>query len=433
MRRLFAFIALFVGLHVPLAHAAMQRDPTGVNVSTSSPTTLVIRFADSAGAGFTTTDAFFCSVDPSGGAGLANANTTSCEGAGGVVLGRLPLALDRGSSSSAKTSINDIMTIPMSVARRSVVQAREGQHSDFFYIRKFTPVGAANLGAGAGVPVLVVITCRLSGGTSRTPLSLTRVVLYGAESEQDDPVLLVRVTPENMRDGRIKADIDLTGTGVLSGWWEVRTPADPEIRTIDRYTEASLTETERNEQRRFQRVKRFRVNAPLSGRLTLQGPRYSELPQSSPGLYEIFLRVEATRDREAMSRLASAGGSTNLFSGAAAGFPLPILEYRIGVGEDSVAALSALAPRLVFDKRDDGLPQVGVRWTVANVGSSVVRIEAMDHQTGKSFKILAPLSQGYVVIPSEWTRDIDIEKLQYSVTALGPNNEPADQPLIIRR
>ncbi|CAN0282366.1 unnamed protein product, partial [Discosporangium mesarthrocarpum] len=244
--------------------------------------------------------------------------------------GRLPAGLDRGSTSTGTSSITDIMTIPSSVTRRAVVQARQGQQSDFFYVRRLVPTAAGiNLGAGAGVPVLVVVTCRLTGGTSRTPLSLTEVILYGKEKARDDRVLLIRVTPENLKTGRVQADIRYTGTGVMSGWWEVRTPSDPPVQELDRFTEGSISEAQRRQQRRFQRVKRFRIQMPLSGRITLRGPDYKALPKASPGDYEVLLRVEASRDREALSTLAAAGGSTNLFSGAAAGFPLPALEYRI--------------------------------------------------------------------------------------------------------
>jgi hypothetical protein len=432
--RKFAFFIIFpVLIAASVADAAVLRNPTGVNVSTSGPTTLTIRFADGAGAAFTTTSAFFCSEDPTGGVGLSNANMTSCAGVGGVILGRLPAALDRGSTTSSTSSITDIMTIPFSVTRRGVVQARAGQNSDFFYVRRFEPVGGADLGAGAGVPVLVTVTCRLSGGTSRTPLSLTKVVLYGDEGRDADRVLLIRVTPENRETGMVKADINYTGTGLLAGWWEVRTPTDPAIRELDRFTEGSISETQRQEQQRFQRVKRFRLQVPLSGRITLPGPSYKQLSQSSPGVYEILLRVQATRDREALSSLAAAGGSTNLFSGGAAGFPLPVLEYRVGKDSAGAAALSALAPRLVLDKRPDGVQQVAVRWTAAAVNARILRIEAVDPASGKTFKLLAPVKKGFAVIPPEWTRDMDLTAMRYSVTALGSDRQPVSDPILVAR
>jgi len=396
--------------------AAMQRNPTGVNVSSASPTSLVIRFADSAGATFTTTQAFFCSEDPSNGAGVVNANASSCAGVGGRVLGRLPLSLDRGSSSTATQTINDIMTIPISVVRRAVVEARQGQNSDFFYVRRFDPVGAANLGAGAGVPVLVVITCRLSGGTARTPLSITKVVLFGVDRDEDEPtdkILKIRLDAENFKTGRVYANINTTGMGSLSGWWEVRTPSDPKIRKIDRYTEASLTESERLQQQRFQRIKKFNLTVPLSGALKLTGPSYKDLPRSSPGRYEILLRIGSSTDREAMSSLQSAGGTPNLFSGGVAGFPLPILEYWVEPFEDGSKSTPFLAPSLVFVDNRNGMEQVGVSWTGSNSSGFVVRLEAFDRKTSTSIGLLAPIKKRYAVFPPEWMKGREMTELEY--------------------
>ena len=218
MKRIVQFLAILATagglLAVPDASAQLQRNPTGVNVASSGVTTLVIRFADATGTRYTTSEAIFCSVDPN--AGTGGVGPVSCTGAGGTVLGRLPAALDRGSQSSGTAQITDVMTIPASVSRRAVVRAREGNFSDFFYVRKFDPVGG-------GASVYVAVTCRLTAGTSRTPLSLTRVELYGDEPDiPRNP--LIRLNDHNIATGVVHADIRYTGTGTLEGWWEIRPP-----------------------------------------------------------------------------------------------------------------------------------------------------------------------------------------------------------------
>ena len=179
--------------------AVVQRNPDGVNVSSTGPTTLVIRFSDDSGSQFTTGEAQFCS--------RLQANN-SCDPSS--IIGRLPASLDRGSTSAGTSAISDVMTIPNSVTRRAVVNARGGNFSDFFYERRFSPVGGADLGAGAGNDVFVFVTCRLTAGISRSPLSLTRVELFGQEPS-DSRVQLVRIGANNLESGKVKADIDYTG------------------------------------------------------------------------------------------------------------------------------------------------------------------------------------------------------------------------------
>lgn len=427
MKRLTLATAIFgaASLWAAASFADLLRDPNGVNVSTSGPTTLTIRFAEpDAGDTFTTNEAVFCSIDPCAGAGVC---PTSCTAAGGRILGRLPAGADRGSTSSASSSITDIMTIPFSVTRRAVVQARAGAQSDFFYVRRFDPVGGADLGAGAGTTAYVVVTCRLTSGISRSPLSLTRVQIFGDEGDGDRK-LLVRVDDENRDVGVVKAEIDYTGTGVLSGWWEVRTPSDPSLQEIDRFTEGSLTETERQQQQRFLRVKRIRLQVPLRGKLTLKGPRYSELPQQQPGVYQLLLRIEATRDREALSRVAGTGGSPALFSGGAAGFALPVLEYRV-LNSDGVVE-SQLSPRLVIDRGDSGT-QFSVAWSPAAVLGPFVQIEARNAETDQSMKILARMDKGFAIFPRRWTDGKDMENWSYVVTVLGPDRRPIGEPTAV--
>jgi hypothetical protein len=420
-RSLAMLLAAACLLAAPDAEAQLQRNPTGVNVATSGATTLVIRFADASGTRYTTSEAIFCSIDPN--AGTGGIGPLGCAAAGGAVLGRLPASLDRGSQSSGTSQITDVMTIPASVSRRAVVLARDGNFSDFFYVRKFDPVGG-------GASVYVSVTCRLTAGTARTPLSLTRVELYGDEpTDPRNP--LIRLNETNIQSGVVRAEIRFTGTGILEGWWEVRTPADPAIREIDRFTPASLSEADRAQQRIFTRVKRFRVNLPLDGTVTLDGPSYAELPDTAAGVYEILLRIDVARDREALSTLAGTGGSQNLFSGGAAGFPLDTLEYRVGKVNLGETAPTDLAPRLSLDRLADGTTQIGIVWNgKAEIGGVVV-IVATDPATGETFQLAAPAEKGFAVLPASWTANRNAEAMTVSLSVLGPDRRPlvADIPV----
>lgn len=413
--------------HVGGALAAMSRNPTGVNVSTSGPTTLVIRFGnDSAANLFTSTEAVFCAIDPNGGV----PGVTPCPA--GSILGRLPSALDRGSTRASSQFVTDVMTIPFSVARRAVVQAQRGANSDFFYIRRFDPVGAADLGFGAGVSVYVAVTCRMTGGTARTPLSLTKVELYGDEGPQNPRELLIRVNDANIKAGVVKADINFTGTGVMEGWWEVRMPSDPPIQDIDRFTEGSLSQAQRLQQQRFNRVKRFRLQMPLSGHITLVGPRYRELPVEQPGFYQILLRVQVSKDREALSTFAGIPNQpTNLFSGAAAGFPLPVLEYRV---EASLGRLNRgeVRPRLVIDGQG-AQSQLGIAWDAFGRTDLVVQIEAKNLDTGETFKLLAPVDRQFAVVPRSFTAGKDIRRMAVTVTVLARDRTRVGEPVVLQQ
>lgn len=418
---------------LPGAEAAVQRNPTGVNVSASGPTTLTIRFADDSGLLFTSTQAIFCSLDPTAGAGSAASAVSiqsNCTAAGGRVLGRLPSSLDRGSTSTSTSTITDVMTIPFSVTRRAVIQARTGAKSDFFYIRRFVPAAGVNLGFGVNTPVIVVITCRLTAGTARTPLSLTRIVLFGEEPNQDR-VLQIRVNQKNHKTGIVKADIRYTGTGILSGWWEVRRPSDPPLRDIDLFAAGSLSETDRQQQQRFTRVKRFRFQVPVSGRLTLPGPKYSQLPDDQPGFYQVLLRIEATRDRESLSSLAGTGGSTNLFSGGAAGFQFPALEYRIGNLGATSGAGGAFQPRLIVEQLPEGV-HVALSWKAVERAGPLVLVEATQPGREKISKILMPMKNEAAVLPRHWFQGSDIKDWRFIVKILGADKNPIGAPIELK-
>jgi hypothetical protein len=316
------------------------------------------------------------------------------------------------------------MTIPISVVRRAVVRAKRGEFSDFFYVRRFDPTAG-------GAPVYVAVTCRLTGGTARTPLSLNRVELYGVEPN-NNRVRLLRVDGDNIKTGVIKADIRYTGTGLLEGWWEVATPTDQVIAEVDRFTAGSISEDQRTVQRRFRRVKRFRVQVPLSGRLTLKGPRYSELPHQTPGFYQVILRIEASKGQASRSNLANRGGSQTLFSGGVAGFPLQALRYR--VGDLEAAQSAALNPRLTVDDPGGGKArQVAMVWDVLQNGAVAVMVEVFDPESQEKHQLAAPMSKGLVILPRRWTEGRDVDSLRYMVTVLGRDQKPVGERITVSR
>ena len=100
--------------------------------------------------------------------------------------------------------------------------------SSFFYVRRFRSL----IG---GPDEYVAVTCRMTGGGARTPLSLTDVRLgFGV----DAPVLQLARASSRRRFG---AEIGYNGTGRLRGRWEVvaaRARSCP--RPTDLLTEATL-------------------------------------------------------------------------------------------------------------------------------------------------------------------------------------------------
>src|SRR5262249_27054921 len=140
----------------------------------------------------------------------------------------------------------------------------------------------------------------------------------------------------------VHAEIKYTGAGTLRGRWEVVRPGDPLPEPRDLLTEASLPLEERGTQQRYSQLSRFNVFLPPGGRYVLQGPDPSRLPKSAAGQYLILLRVEASDDRENLSDLSAVGAGGGIAQGgAAAGFPMPVLRYVVGGGDNTQNVTSA--------------------------------------------------------------------------------------------
>ena len=299
------------------AAAQIRVDPNGVNVNTQAPTTVFLTFGGLRDQ--EPVEAFWCGelIPAAPDVGLR------CDPA--TIFGRLPLRFDRSRVNGA--GFTDIMSIPASVARRAYQAAAEGATSSFFYVRRFRSLSG-------GPDEYVAVTCRMTGGGARTPLSLTDVRLgFGL----DAPVLQLA---QGQLAPPFRAEISYNGTGRLRGRWEVVLPGEELPSATDLLTEATLPPEERGTQRRYTELGRFNEFLPPTGSLVLPGPDASRLPTEVDGVYRILLRIEVSDDKEGNSSLAAAGaGSGIVHGGAVAGFPMPVLRYLVGSGGSEIADL----------------------------------------------------------------------------------------------
>jgi hypothetical protein len=291
-------------------------DPNGVNVNTQAPTTVFLTFGGLQDQ--EPVEAFWCGelIPAAPDLGL------QCDPA--TIFGRLPIRFDRSRVNGS--AFTDIMSIPASVARRAYQAAADGAASSFFYVRRFRSLVG-------GPDEYVAVTCRMTGGGARTPLSLTDVRLgFGV----DAPVLQLR---QGELAPPLQAEIAYNGTGRLRGRWEVVLPGEELPTPTDLLTEATLPPEERGTQRRYTELGRFNLFLPPTGSLVLPGPESSRLPTEVDGVYLVLLRIEVSDDKEGNSSLANAGAGTGLINaGAVAGFPMPVLRYVVGSGGGEVAA-----------------------------------------------------------------------------------------------
>jgi hypothetical protein len=282
-----------------------------MNVNAQGATTVFLTFGGMAG--YEAAEAFWCGelIPATPAIGLR------CNPA--TIFGQLPLRYERPTASGTN-GLTDIMTIPPSVSRRAYQAAESGAASAFYYVRRFRSLTGA-------VDQFVAVTCRLSGGGARAPLSLTDVRVSFIPQT---PVLLV--APGEPLPAT-EATITYTGSGRLTGRWEIVRPGD-ELPTVeDLLTEATLPLEQRGTQRRYAQLSRFNVFLPPTGRVVVPGPDPSRLPTTSDGIYYVLLRIEASSDKEGDSNLGSAGAGEGIVpSGAVAGFPMPMLRYVVGSG-----------------------------------------------------------------------------------------------------
>lgn len=321
-----------LGAFAPPA-AAVERHPTGVNVDAQGGTSVLITFGDLDGK--LPVEASWCGELVSAAPDIG----FRCDPA--TLFGRLPLRFDRSRLAAGGDAFTDVMSIPPSVARRAYQAAERGAESSFFYVRRFVD-------PGGGPDEYVSVTCRMTGGGARTPLSLVEVRLAFAVDEPVVSVLQGGVAPP------LTAEIRYTGTGRLVGRWEVVQPGDQPPATRDLLTAATLPPEERGLQRRYQVLSRFNVFLPPTGELVLPGPDPARLPTTLEGLHQVLLRIEASADKESDSDRGAAGvsGGGVVHGGAVAGFPLPVLRYFVGSASDAVQAFAAGALALLAPPPD---------------------------------------------------------------------------------
>jgi hypothetical protein len=257
------------------------------------------------------------------------------------------------------TSYTDVMSIPASVARRAYTDAASGAEATFFYVRRFV--------SATGAPdEFVPVTIRLGGNGAAVPFSLTEVKLsWGV----DKPVLLVK---PGQKLPRARAELTYTGTGRLTGRWELVKPGKELPAQRDLLPEATLPVEERTLQKRFTQLSRFNIFLAPGGKFVLPGPEGWRVESHIDGMYLLLLRIEAVYDQQS--------GDLPVASGAVAGFSLPVLRYYVGSGSDNRPTNQE-----TIEPTDNAILRVAeieFRWPAIE-GAAFYRIEIEDSQ-GKS-------------------------------------------------
>lgn len=385
--------------------AAINRNPTGVNVNAQGATTVFITYGDLRNQ--VPAEAFWCGALVPASPGIGQ----MCRP--GTIYGRLPLRYDL-SQSTGPASFTDVMSIPPNVARRAYDATASGAILSFFYVRRFvSTVG--------GPDEFVAVTCRLAGGGARTPLALLDVQV---RFEGDLPVTQLAA---GQKPPRLWADLAYNGTGRLKGRWEVVQPGD-ELPTVqDLLPEGSLPVEQRSLQRRYMQVGTFNEYLPPTGKTRLKGPDPARLPAVSEGLYQVILRVEASDDKEGDSNLAAAGaGQGIVHTGGLAGFPMPVLRYYVGSAAglatlDAGSVPSQLVPPA--EAKLDAAAPVTFSWAAVRQ-ASYYRLEVRDAAGSVVLAaLLSPGIESYRTPP--WLGEkAPPGRLEWRVTALDAEGAP---------
>lgn len=351
MNALSGIVALAALLLAAPAFAVTAVNPFGVNVRSNGPTTIFLTFQN-LDPGEAPVEAFWCgellpavvATNPSLQLPFAIQTADPCVPA--TVYGRLPLRLDRSrtSASGALTNLTDIMSIPASVTRRAYQDAQAGLNSAFFYVRRFS---------GPAGDRYVIVTCRMAGGGARVALALLNV-RFAFEGERG--TASIAALRRDQTPPPFAAEIQYNGSGTLKGRWEVVMPGDTEPSDDDLLTEATLPVERRALQRRYTLIDRFEIFLPPAGEVRLPGPDPRRLPRTVDGAYKILLRVEASDDKEADS---NTGGGRIARAGGVAGFPLPVLRYFVGSGDDIERLAAASSSIRLFAPASDAAVQTG--------------------------------------------------------------------------
>ncbi len=385
------------------AGAQIRVNPTGVSVNSQNGSTIFLTFGNVGR--MVPVEAFWCGDLIPAAPDRGNRCNPS------TLFGCLPLSFDRARASGIG-AVTDIMAIPPSVARRAWQDAARGAFGTFFYVRRFRdPLGGAD--------EYVSVVCRLTDGGANVPLSLNDVALAFSDAA------MVAFTPPGVAPPPLAARIRYNGTGRLKGRWEVVRPGDLPPTASDRLTEATLPREERGTQQRYTEVGRFNEFLPPNGSLELRGPDPSRLPVDVEGTYLVLLRIEADDDRVGISNLGVLGaGEGTLASGAVAAFPLPVLRYVVGAGEEVVTTDAPGATlRLLLPREGTVLPDSGVLVLTWIPVRQVVRYR-MEIETVSGERVFTAFVAGvegrYVVPPSAQARMVAADSVRWRVVALAP-------------
>jgi len=302
---------------VPPPPGPTKVSPNGAVVRSSGVTTVFLTFHGLA-PNERSVAAFWCGAVTPGVTGGSETAVNPC--VPGTIFGSLPLRNDQSriSMSGNQRNLTDIMTIPATVARRALQDARGGQQSDFFYVRHFT---------GGAADRFVVVTCLMGGGGASSPLALLDVRVAFHTAHGDAPILAVARGDPVPRFG---ATILYNGSGTLKGRWELALPGDPDPTDQDLLTEATLPVEQRMQQRRYTLIERFEMFLGAEGKVYVPGPDPRRVPVQADGAYRVLLRIEASDDKIGDS---DTGGNRTARSGGVAGFPMPFLRYFVGTPE----------------------------------------------------------------------------------------------------
>ena len=306
-------LAVLLGMTSSAAAQTIQVTPTSVNAYSQGATTVFLTFTNVINK--RPTDACWCGelVEAAPDIGM------KCKP--GAEFGCLPVRYNQ-SRLSSNGAYTDIMSIPSSVARRAYLDAARGAEATFYYVRRF-------VSTAGGPDEFVPVTIRLGGNGASAPFSITNVKLsWGV----DKPVLLIKA---DEKLPRITAEITYTGTGRLTGRWEIVKPGEELPSSRDLLSESALPPEERGKQRRYTQLSRFNVFLPPSGRFVLAGPEGWRVPNHLEGMYLVLLRLEAADD--ANGNLASSVGAIE--TGGVAGFSMPTLRYYVGAGTGAASVI----------------------------------------------------------------------------------------------
>jgi hypothetical protein len=364
-------------VNLPILAATVS--PVGVNVRSFAPTTVFLTFLGLNNQ--VPAEGLWC--------GAINANNSCVPG---TIFGRLPRRYNL-SRLSGTNNYTDIMTIPSSIARRAYQDALQGNNADFFYVRRF-------ISTTGGPDEFVAVTCRLSSGGARTPLSLTGVRLQLANNQ---PISVVSSGESIPRFG---ANITYNGTGRLKGRWEVVLPGDSPPSQRDLLTEATLPLEERGLQRRYTQLQRFDLFLQPTGQVFLPGPDPDKLPRGLTGLHQILLRIEATDDREGNSDILS----STVNSGGVAGFPMPVFRYFITTNSEKLTLLEPSANSQL-------LPGQPIRFAWQGIeGAGGYKLEVKDREKIILSAVLSPDRRNYNAPP--WLKISPQTSLNWRIQAL---------------